>query len=140
MPTLASALAVKRLKWMDIGKGAAMLLVLVGHILSPDAPATKNLHDAIYNFHMGWFLFLAGCSASISYTRSRRGGGLPIFVEKGTHPLYPLCGVVFSYALSIRAPVAGFLSSRFSPYRFHSQLQRLVHPLPSVFARLVLRS
>lgn len=64
-----------------------MLLVLIGHILSPTAAATQPLHDAIYNFHMGWFLFLAGCSASISYRRSmekridRGGAGTNFFPE-----------------------------------------------------------
>ncbi len=98
-----AALSVKRLEWLDIGKGAAMLLVLVGHVLSPVAASTRPLHDAIYNFHMGWFLFLAGCSASISYRRSKE-------LKKGRYHF------LWRKMLTLFVPYAAWCF--FSPYLF----------------------
>lgn len=80
-----SAIRSSRIDWLDIGKGLAILLVLIGHVLAPGAPATKALHDMIYNFHMGLFFFFAGCTASLSY---RRAGGSSTFLSKKFHSIF----------------------------------------------------
>lgn len=56
-----------RIAWIDIAKGIAILLVVIGHCI-PDAasstgisvPAYRWLHHVIYSFHMPLFFFLAG--------------------------------------------------------------------------------
>ena len=46
----------KRLKWLDIAKGIAILLVIVGHTVDFYSP----FRDAIFSFHMPLFFILAG--------------------------------------------------------------------------------
>lgn len=56
-----------RIEWIDIAKGIAIFLVVIGHCI-PDAasptgisvPGYRMLHDVIYSFHMPLFFFLAG--------------------------------------------------------------------------------
>ena len=48
--------AKKRLLWLDMAKGIAIALVILGHCLSYDDP----LRDLIYSFHMPIFFVLAG--------------------------------------------------------------------------------
>lgn len=46
----------KRLDWIDIAKGIAIILVIVGHTVSNPSP----LRHAIFSFHMPVFFILAG--------------------------------------------------------------------------------
>lgn len=46
----------KRIEWADIAKGIAIILVVVGHSVSPTGLANK----AIYAFHMPFFFFIFG--------------------------------------------------------------------------------
>lgn len=46
----------KRLDWIDIAKGIAMILVIVGHTVPNPSP----LRHAIFSFHMPVFFILAG--------------------------------------------------------------------------------
>lgn len=48
--------AKKRLLWLDMAKGLAILTVVLGHCMSD----TTGLHDIIYSFHMPLFFALAG--------------------------------------------------------------------------------
>lgn len=43
----------KRIEWVDIFKGIAILLVVIGHSNSP-------INGYIYSFHMAAFLFISG--------------------------------------------------------------------------------
>lgn len=59
----------KRLVWIDILKGLAILLVVLGHFTySKDNNGIKHL---IYSFHMPLFFILAGCTAAISLEHSK---------------------------------------------------------------------
>ena len=57
----------KRLDWIDIAKGIAIILVVIGHCI-PDAASSTGisvteyrwLHNIIYSFHMPLFFFLSG--------------------------------------------------------------------------------
>lgn len=58
----------KRLDWLDVAKGIAIILVVAGHVTSnyvtgePEAvsPAFHTLHWFIYSFHMPLFLVISG--------------------------------------------------------------------------------
>lgn len=55
---------MKRIVWIDILKGFAILLVIMGHVCQMRFPiAGKWLSDIIYSFHMPLFLFLSGLFA-----------------------------------------------------------------------------
>lgn len=57
----------QRIAWIDIAKGIAIILVVIGHCI-PDAASSMGisvtgyrwLHDIIYSFHMPLFFFLSG--------------------------------------------------------------------------------
>ena len=53
---MATPSAKRRLLWLDMAKGLAMLTVVLGHCMSD----TTGLHDIIYSFHMPLFFALAG--------------------------------------------------------------------------------
>ena len=71
-----------RLVWMDISKGVAMLLVLIGHSMTDrmriSSPALDSLYRSIYIFHMTWFFWLSG----YAYRLSRNKGKAPLLIAK----------------------------------------------------------
>ncbi len=83
----------RRVEWIDVAKGVAIFLVVVGHItgglLSQNAlqPAARwqAIYDWIYLFHMPVFLFLAGW-----LVRQRRSGPAARSIARYTATLlYP---------------------------------------------------
>ncbi len=58
----------KRLIWLDVLKGVAILLVVLGHQTSEHQG--HALKTFIYSFHMPFFFLLAGYSAALSMSRS----------------------------------------------------------------------
>ncbi len=64
-----------RLDWLDIAKGFAMLLVLVGHSMRDEmrqvSPALDFLYRAFYIFHMSYFFWLSGYNYRMSRGRGR---------------------------------------------------------------------
>lgn len=60
---------MKRDKRIDILKGAAILLVVIGHINAPE-----RLTDFIYSFHMPLFMFLSGFTFWISFEKRTMDG------------------------------------------------------------------
>lgn len=46
---------LKRIEWLDIARGIAIILVVVGH-----SPATIGMKSLIYSFHIPLFFFLSG--------------------------------------------------------------------------------
>ncbi len=67
-----------RLVWIDISKGVAILLVLIGHSMRDEMrvayPFLDALYRSIYIFHMTWFFWLAG----YGYRLSRNKGRIPL--------------------------------------------------------------
>ena len=65
-----------RLVWIDISKGVAMLLVLIGHSMRDEmriaSPVLDALYRSIYMFHMTWFFWLSGYSYRLSRNRGRQ--------------------------------------------------------------------
>ena len=72
----------ERLIWIDISKGVAILLVLIGHSM-PDgmrmaSPVLDILYRCIYTFHMTWFFWLSG----YSYRLSEKKGNSPLQIAR----------------------------------------------------------
>lgn len=63
----------KRLDWIDIAKGIAIILVIVGHTVPNPSP----LRHAIFSFHMPVFFFLAGCTFRPKPWRELLSGSVP---------------------------------------------------------------
>lgn len=59
-----------RIAYIDELKGVAIVLVVLGHIVSHDA-RQHWAYNFIYSFHMPLFMFLTGCTAAISYRRKK---------------------------------------------------------------------
>lgn len=58
----------KRLEWIDVTKGILMLLVVLGHVVTPH----EQLWNFIYSFHMPAFVAISGY---VAYRPNRVGGG-----------------------------------------------------------------
>ncbi len=63
---MAEGRRVSRVAYIDILKGVAAFLVVLGHIVTYDADFHR-LYNVIYSFHMPLFMFLSGCTAELSY-------------------------------------------------------------------------
>lgn len=65
----------ERIVWIDISKGVAILLVLLGHSMRDQmrmaSPVLDILYRSIYIFHMTWFFWLAGYGYRLSKSRGR---------------------------------------------------------------------
>lgn len=65
----------KRIPWLDLAKGFAMLLVLVGHSMRDEmrqvSPVLDFLYRAFYIFHMSYFFWLSGYGYRLSRGRGR---------------------------------------------------------------------
>lgn len=78
---MMESLKKKRVSWIDIAKGIAILLVFFGHTLS----TPKEFADFIYSFHMPVFFALSGYCFSLKgnfrdfITKKAKGILLPVF-------------------------------------------------------------
>lgn len=63
----------KRLDWIDIAKGIAIILVIVGHTVPNPSP----LRHAVFSFHMPVFFFLAGYTFRPKPWRELLSGSVP---------------------------------------------------------------
>ena len=59
-----------RCEWLDVAKGYAILLVVIGHMIQfylyPESYQTDLVYGLIYSFHMPFFFILSGFAASFS--------------------------------------------------------------------------
>lgn len=60
--------APARIEWIDLLKGLAIILVVMGHM--PYDDGSVALKNGIYSFHMPLFFLLAGFTAALSMSRS----------------------------------------------------------------------
>ncbi|MCQ2371627.1 MAG: acyltransferase [Akkermansia sp.] len=70
--------AAPRIEWVDILKGLAILLVVVGHMEYAEGTSNPG-RMLIYSFHMPLFFMLAGYTAALSFSRN---GNLQKFVGR----------------------------------------------------------
>lgn len=66
-------MGTKRLDWIDIAKGIAIILVIVGHTVPNPSP----LRHAIFSFHMPLFFILAGYTFRPKPWRELLSGSVP---------------------------------------------------------------
>lgn len=92
-PTVVARLAAPRDPSLDIVKGIAITLVVLGHTLQGlghrgwwNTPSSRLLIDFIYSFHMPAFFFVSGLLVSGSMARRSTSGFL---IDKVRTILYP---------------------------------------------------
>lgn len=86
-----------RMVSIDILKGVAACLVVLGHIVTAKEEY-HWLYNYIYSFHMPLFMFLAGCTAVISY-RNRACGGMKYLAKRFVNIILPY--LVWTVCLSL---------------------------------------
>lgn len=64
--------------FLDIAKGLAIILVVVGHVVQGSSPHFDDLlwFKVIYSFHMPLFVLLSGAVAAIAFKSDRVGDGV----------------------------------------------------------------
>ena len=115
--------------WIDISKGVAMLLVLVGHSMQDGmrmaSPFLDVLYRSIYMFHMPWFFWLSG----YSYRLSRDNGKTPLqiarkrLINQLPHWILYSFFIFAVFSLTMNSPTlkdllaeAGFFKMKIGPY------------------------
>jgi len=82
MPAISSPLHMTVLKnrdiFLDIAKGLAIILVVLGHVIQGSSERFDDLlwFRVIYSFHMPLFVFLSGAVAAIAFKSDRIQNGL----------------------------------------------------------------
>lgn len=82
--------AKKRMMWLDIAKGLAIILMVLGHCLSDQTA----LHDFIYSFHMPLFFVAAG----FTMRAKPRGVVIKSSARRLLVPYFVVCGILFAFA------------------------------------------
>ena len=118
-----------RLVWIDISKGVAMLLVLVGHSMQDGmrmaSPLLDVLYRSIYIFHMTWFFWLSG----YSYCVSKKRGSSPVQIAKKRLTIQLPIWILYTFfifavfSLTMNSPAlkellaeSGFYKVKIGPY------------------------
>lgn len=102
---LIAAKSANRIEWVDLCKGFAMILVLIGHSYAP-----QWLHTWLYSFHMPLFFFLSGYVFSV-----RKYPDFRSFLRAKLRTLFlPACGFgmltsIIKYCLQPDGSFAVFL-------------------------------
>lgn len=107
--------APDRIEWIDLLKGLAIILVVMGHM--PYDDGCVALKSGIYSFHMPLFFLLAGFTAALSMSRSANPWG---FIRKR------LVGVFIPY-LAWSFMISPFASlNAYQQYSFDACLNNFV--------------
>ena len=71
-------------QFLDIAKGLAIILVVVGHVIQESAEKFDDLlwFRVIYSFHMPLFVFLSGSVAAIAFRPERIQSGMLMVVKQ----------------------------------------------------------
>lgn len=71
-------------QFLDIAKGLAIILVVVGHVIQGGAEKFDDLlwFRVIYSFHMPLFVFLSGAVAAIAFSPDRIQSGMWVVVKQ----------------------------------------------------------
>lgn len=97
----------KRLIWLDVAKGLAIVLVVLGHCLDHDVP----LRTFVYSFHMPLFFVLAG----FTMRAKPRLQVLKTSARRLLVPYFAVCAVLMLFAFVPPSSVSPALDSQFSP-------------------------
>lgn len=81
-----------RVEWIDFAKCIAILLVIIGHILSWSHPQYKAVYIAIYSMHMPFFFMLSGLTFSVKKEET-----VSKFIKRKAKTIFPplflFCGI-----------------------------------------------
>ncbi|MGI6535311.1 MAG: acyltransferase family protein [Eggerthellaceae bacterium] len=83
-------MAKKRMMWLDLAKGLAILLMVLGHCLADDC----LLHGFIYSFHMPLFFLAAG----FTMRAKPRNQVIKSSARRLLVPYFIVCGILFAFA------------------------------------------
>lgn len=97
----------ERIEWVDILKGIAIILVVVGHMAYE--PGYVALQNGIYSFHMPLFMLLAGFTTALSMGHSASVGN---FVHKRFIGIF-IPYLVWSFMISPFASLATYQAYSF---------------------------
>jgi fucose 4-O-acetylase-like acetyltransferase len=119
------SIAQQRIEWIDIAKGIAIILVVLGHTLS----SSNALWSIIYSFHMPLFFLLAGFTFKIKDT--------PTVVKTSALRLlvpYVICYVLITLASIIWQATfdVKWFVSQLTAFFFASAIQVKFFNLPAV--------
>lgn len=88
---LSSAASKNRIQWIDVAKGIAILMVVLGHSFQDGMRAANPLFDFLYRcfyiFHMSFFFWLSGYVYGMK--RERIVGKKPFLMKKVQKQLVP---------------------------------------------------
>lgn len=90
-----------RIVYIDVLKGVAAFMVVLGHIVTYDA-AFEGLYNFIYSFHMPLFTFLSGCTTELSY-RNKTGTNAVYLKKRFLNIMVPY----FAWAFLLPVVAAG---------------------------------
>lgn len=100
---------IKRLEYIDLAKGLAILLVVIGHLLQYNflGLSSNVVFNFIYGFHMPVFMFLSGYVAALSRHNVKYGNILSFCKRKSVSLLLPFCiwGIIINPLLLNHVPV-----------------------------------
>ena len=92
----------QRLEELDVAKGLAIFLVVLGHIVAGPSPAGNqwyvSLQVLVYEFHMPFFMFLSGAVFQVTFRPTAGAASTWAFVASRTQRLLPAF-VIFSIVI-----------------------------------------
>lgn len=80
-----------RLEYIDLIRGIAIIFVVMGHVIqyNINGVAASACFDFIYSFHMGFFFFISGCTASLSAEKNTWSNFYYFLYKKGCQLIVP---------------------------------------------------
>lgn len=120
-------LTQKRIEWVDVFKGLAIILMVVGH-------STGRFNGFIYQFHMSMFFFISG----YTYTHNRNELYTKFALKKAYRLLLPVfvvaIGMLFFMAVLGKFGLYSILFSEAQPYIGFEQGIKLLFTNGSMYA------
>lgn len=105
---------MERIAWIDLAKGIAILLVVMGHVCQMRFPETSlYLSSIIYSFHMPLFLFLSGLFADKAVEAADSCMSGTYIVKKSKSLLIPFVMWMLLWVLIKRDSIKLFLDGGF---------------------------
>ena len=105
---------MKRIEWIDVLKGLAILLVVMGHVCQMRFPISgKWLADIIYSFHMPFFLFLSGLFARKAIEAADNRQTMAFVIRKAKQLLLPFVIWMFLWCVIKGDSITIFLDGGF---------------------------
>lgn len=105
----------KSARWDDIdrGKGLAIVLVVLGHVVAREAPLGAEwyvlLKSTLYGFHMAFFMYLSGFVFAVSYREVNTWAAYGAYVRKRFMRLMPAYFVFALMVWLVKVVAANFM-------------------------------